>query len=111
MQVKAIYNKGKLEFSKSIRLTHKRFPVQVILPDEVIETKINSAAATSFFPAKPLGCYGDGGAVLTDDDDELAEHVRSIRVHGKGTDKYDNIRIGLNARLHTLQAARPAGKT
>lgn len=62
------------------------------------------AAATSFFPAKPLGCYGDGGAVLTDDN-ELAELVRSIRVHGKGTDKYNNIRIGLNARLHTLQAA------
>ena len=61
-------------------------------------------AATSFFPAKPLGCYGDGGAILTDDD-ELASLSRSIRVHGKGIDKYDNIRIGLNARLHTLQAA------
>lgn len=61
-------------------------------------------AATSFFPAKPLGCYGDGGAILTDDD-RLADLSRSIRVHGKGTDKYDNIRIGLNARLHTLQAA------
>jgi len=61
-------------------------------------------AATSFFPAKPLGCYGDGGAILTDDDG-LADLSRSIRVHGKGTDKYDNIRIGLNARLHTLQAA------
>ncbi|MCD6305217.1 MAG: DegT/DnrJ/EryC1/StrS family aminotransferase [Deltaproteobacteria bacterium] len=59
---------------------------------------------TSFFPAKPLGCYGDGGAVFTDDDD-LAEKMRSIRVHGKGSDKYDNIRIGLNARLDTLQAA------
>jgi len=59
---------------------------------------------TSFFPAKPLGCYGDGGAVFTDND-ENAEIVRSIRVHGKGVDKYDNIRIGLNARLHTLQAA------
>lgn len=62
------------------------------------------AAATSFFPAKPLGCYGDGGAILTDDD-TLADLTHSIRVHGKGTDKYDNIRIGLNARLHTLQAA------
>lgn len=61
-------------------------------------------AATSFFPAKPLGCYGDGGAIFTDDD-ALADVSRSIRVHGKGTDKYDNIRIGLNARLHTLQAA------
>jgi dTDP-4-amino-4,6-dideoxygalactose transaminase len=62
------------------------------------------AAATSFFPAKPLGCYGDGGAVFTDDDD-LAERLRSIRIHGKGGDKYDNVRIGLNARLDTLQAA------
>ncbi|MBW1614218.1 MAG: aminotransferase class I/II-fold pyridoxal phosphate-dependent enzyme [Deltaproteobacteria bacterium] len=59
---------------------------------------------TSFFPAKPLGCYGDGGAVFTDDDD-LAEKMRSIRVHGKGSDKYDNIRIGMNARMDTLQAA------
>ena len=59
---------------------------------------------TSFFPAKPLGCYGDGGSVFTDDD-KLADMVRSIRVHGKGTDKYDNIRIGVNARLHTMQAA------
>jgi len=58
----------------------------------------------SFFPAKPLGCYGDGGAVITDDD-ELAEKVRSIRVHGKGIDKYDNVRLGLNARLDTIQAA------
>ncbi len=59
---------------------------------------------TSFFPAKPLGCYGDGGAVFTDDDD-LADLVRSIRVHGKGTDKYDNVRVGQNCRLDTLQAA------
>ncbi len=59
---------------------------------------------TSFFPAKPLGCYGDGGAVFTDDD-ELAEKMRSFRVHGKGTDKYNNVRIGLNARLDTMQAA------
>ena len=62
------------------------------------------AAATSFFPAKPLGCYGDGGAVFTDDDD-LAALLRSIRVHGKGSDKYDNVRLGLNGRLDTLQAA------
>lgn len=62
------------------------------------------AAATSFFPAKPLGCYGDGGAVFTDDP-RLAETLRSIRVHGKGKDKYDNIRIGINGRLDTLQAA------
>ncbi len=59
---------------------------------------------TSFFPAKPLGCYGDGGAVFTDDA-ELASTMRSLRVHGQGTDKYDNVRIGLNARLDTLQAA------
>lgn len=62
------------------------------------------AAATSFFPAKPLGCYGDGGAIFTDDD-ELADLCRSIRVHGKGSHKYDNARIGLNGRLDTLQAA------
>lgn len=62
------------------------------------------AATTSFFPAKPLGCYGDGGAVFTNDD-ELASVLKSIRVHGQGSDKYDNVRIGLNARLDTLQAA------
>jgi dTDP-4-amino-4,6-dideoxygalactose transaminase len=65
---------------------------------------LSEVAATSFFPAKPLGCYGDGGAVFTDDDD-LAEVIRSIRVHGQGTDKYENVRIGLNGRLDTLQAA------
>ena len=59
---------------------------------------------TSFFPAKPLGCYGDGGAVFTEDA-HLAEKLQSIRVHGKGSDKYDNIRVGLNARLDTFQAA------
>lgn len=63
-----------------------------------------NASATSFFPAKPLGCYGDGGAVFTDDP-ALAELLRSLRVHGHGADKYDNIRIGLNARLDTVQAA------
>jgi len=62
------------------------------------------AAGTSFFPLKPLGCYGDGGAMFTNDD-ELAERLRSIRVHGHGADKYDNIRLGLNSRLDTLQAA------
>jgi UDP-2-acetamido-2-deoxy-ribo-hexuluronate aminotransferase len=61
-------------------------------------------AATSFFPAKPLGCYGDGGMVFTDSD-TLADLMRSLVVHGKGTDKYDNLRIGLNGRLDTLQAA------
>ena len=62
------------------------------------------AAATSFFPAKPLGCYGDGGAVFTDDDD-LATTLTSIRNHGQGTDRYDNVRLGINGRLDTLQAA------
>lgn len=62
------------------------------------------AATTSFFPAKPLGCYGDGGAIFTNDQ-ELASLLKSIRVHGQGSDKYDNVRIGLNARLDTLQAA------
>lgn len=61
-------------------------------------------ACTSFFPAKPLGCYGDGGMCLTDDD-HLAEVLRSIRVHGKGTHKYDNARVGINGRLDTMQAA------
>ena len=62
------------------------------------------AAATSFFPAKPLGCYGDGGAVFTNDD-ETAALIRSLAVHGKGTHKYDNVRIGVNSRLDTVQAA------
>jgi dTDP-4-amino-4,6-dideoxygalactose transaminase len=62
------------------------------------------AAATSFFPAKPLGCYGDGGACFTNDD-ALAEMFRSIRMHGQGTDRYEHARIGLNSRLDTIQAA------
>ncbi|MDD3444731.1 MAG: DegT/DnrJ/EryC1/StrS family aminotransferase [Zavarzinia sp.] len=62
------------------------------------------ATSTSFFPAKPLGCYGDGGAVFTDDDD-LIEVLRSLRVHGQGLDKYENVRIGINGRLDTIQAA------
>lgn len=61
-------------------------------------------AATSFFPAKPLGCYGDGGAIFTDDD-LLADKLGSIRIHGKGSDKYNNVRIGINGRLDTIQAA------
>ncbi len=61
-------------------------------------------ATTSFFPAKPLGCYGDGGAVFTNND-KYAELLKSYRVHGKGKDKYDNIRIGMNSRLDTIQAA------
>ena len=59
---------------------------------------------TSFFPAKPLGCYGDGGAIFTDDK-ALAAVLRSLRVHGQGSDKYDNVRIGVNGRLDTIQAA------
>jgi dTDP-4-amino-4,6-dideoxygalactose transaminase len=62
------------------------------------------ATATSFFPAKPLGCYGDGGAVFTDDGD-LAAVLRSLRVHGQGANRYDNVRIGMNGRMDTLQAA------
>lgn len=62
------------------------------------------ATATSFFPAKPLGCFGDGGAIFTDDAD-LAERLRSVRVHGQGTEKYDNVRLGLTGRLDTMQAA------
>ena len=61
-------------------------------------------STTSFFPAKPLGCYGDGGAIFTNDDDVDA-YLRSIRVHGKGSFKYDNVRIGWNSRLDTIQAA------
>lgn len=62
------------------------------------------AATTSFFPAKPLGCYGDGGAIFTNDDN-LAALLTSLKVHGKGEDKYDNVRIGVNSRLDTIQAA------
>jgi len=62
------------------------------------------ATATSFFPAKPLGCYGDGGAVMTDDD-SVGDALRSLRVHGQGSDKYDNVSIGLASRLDTIQAA------
>jgi dTDP-4-amino-4,6-dideoxygalactose transaminase len=65
---------------------------------------IAPATATSFFPAKPLGCYGDGGAVLTDDAG-LVELLKSLRVHGQGSDRYDNVRVGLTSRLDTIQAA------
>jgi len=61
-------------------------------------------SATSFYPAKPLGCYGDGGAIFTNDN-KISELCKSIRVHGQGIDKYDNVRIGLNSRLDTIQAA------
>lgn len=65
---------------------------------------IGVASTTSFFPAKPLGCYGDGGAVVTADND-LYETMKSLRLHGQGKDKYNNARIGINARLDTMQAA------
>jgi len=65
---------------------------------------MGDAAATSFFPAKPLGCYGDGGAVFCNDNG-MMEKLRSIRVHGQGSDKYNNVRIGINGRLDTMQAA------
>ena len=65
---------------------------------------IGLATATSFFPAKPLGCYGDGGAVFTDDD-TLADVLRSLRIHGQSADKYDNTRVGMNGRMDTIQAA------
>lgn len=61
-------------------------------------------ATTSFFPAKPLGCYGDGGAVFTDNE-EWAKKLDSLRIHGKGKEKYDNVRVGVNSRLDTIQAA------
>ena len=68
------------------------------------EGSFGDIAATSFFPAKPLGCYGDGGAVFTNQD-EWAALLKSYRVHGKGSDKYDNVRVGINSRLDTIQAA------
>lgn len=65
---------------------------------------MGDATTTSFFPAKPLGCYGDGGAVFTNSDED-ADVINSLRLHGKGSQKYDNVRIGLNSRLDTIQAA------
>lgn len=65
---------------------------------------MGDATTTSFFPAKPLGCYGDGGAIFTQNDSD-ADLINSIRLHGKGVEKYDNVRVGLNSRLDTLQAA------
>ncbi|KQT86320.1 DegT/DnrJ/EryC1/StrS aminotransferase family protein [Aurantimonas sp. Leaf443] len=72
--------------------------------DGAMSSKWADVVATSFFPAKPLGCYGDGGSVQTNDG-ELAAVMASIRIHGQGTDKYDNVRIGMNGRMDTLQAA------
>tara|TARA_B110000003_G_scaffold177264_1_gene176696 strand:+ start:3479 stop:4609 length:1131 start_codon:yes stop_codon:yes gene_type:complete len=65
---------------------------------------MGDATTTSFFPAKPLGCYGDGGAIFSSNDED-AETINSLRLHGKGSQKYDNVRIGMNSRLDTLQAA------
>lgn len=65
---------------------------------------MGDATTTSFFPAKPLGCYGDGGAIFTSCDED-AEIISSLRLHGKGSQKYDNVHIGMNSRLDTLQAA------
>lgn len=67
-------------------------------------TSFGDVGATSFFPAKPLGCYGDGGALFTNDD-TLADLLKSIRSHGRGVNKYNNVRLGLNGRFDTLQAA------
>lgn len=72
--------------------------------DEKKACSFGDAATTSFFPAKPLGCYGDGGAIFTNDDN-LAKLLNSYKVHGKGDNKYDNVRIGVNSRLDTIQAA------
>ena len=71
--------------------------------DKLNVGKFSDITTTSFFPAKPLGCYGDGGAIFTDSS-EYNKIIRSLAVHGKGTDKYDNIRIGMNSRLDTIQA-------
>lgn len=71
---------------------------------EGIACSLGDISTTSFFPAKPLGCYGDGGAVFTNND-EWADIIRSLRIHGKGRNKYDNVRIGMNSRLDTVQAA------
>lgn len=72
--------------------------------NEKWDGSFGDVSATSFFPAKPLGCYGDGGAIFTDND-QLYELMKSIRVHGQGTDRYDNVRMGVNGRLDTIQAA------
>lgn len=94
----------------SIASTHKLFVVQDACQSYGASYKGKPTgsqadiAATSFFPAKPLGCYGDGGAAFTDDD-ALAEKMHSLKVHGMGTHRYSNVRVGLNARLDTLQAA------
>ena len=69
-----------------------------------VSGNLGDIGCTSFYPAKPLGCYGDGGAVFTNDDD-IADILKSIRVHGSGEDKYNNVRLGINGRMDTIQAA------
>ncbi len=97
---------------KEIQEIAEQFELKVIEDSaQGLGGKINNKMAgsfgdmgtTSFFPAKPLGCYGDGGAIFTDND-EIAEKLKSIRVHGQGANKYENIRIGINGRLDTIQA-------
>ena len=104
-----ILEDGAQGFGGSIR----RFPVKPGMTEDVMAgpdrpshraCSFGDIASTSFFPAKPVGCYGDGGAVFTDND-EWAALIESYRVHGKGQFKYDNVRIGLNSRLDTVQAA------
>ncbi|MEN1760778.1 DegT/DnrJ/EryC1/StrS family aminotransferase [Anoxynatronum sibiricum] len=98
---------------EAIRIIAKEYALKVLedgaqgFGGRIGEKKAGSfgdAATTSFFPAKPLGCYGDGGAIFTKDD-KLSQQLHSLKVHGKGDDKYDNVRIGVNSRLDTLQAA------
>ncbi len=94
----------KLAVSESIKLISDAAQSIGGMRDNKSVGALAPITTTSFFPAKPLGCYGDGGAVLTDDV-EMAEKLRSLRVHGKGKDKYHSERVGMNSRLDTLQAA------
>ena len=96
-------HRGGCQGQGSVRARRRRAGVRRDLQGQGLGT-LAPATATSFFPAKPLGCYGDGGAVLTDDP-ALVETLKSLRVHGQGTDKYDNVRIGMTSRLDTIQAA------
>jgi dTDP-4-amino-4,6-dideoxygalactose transaminase len=95
---------------RAIAAEHSLFVIQDAAQSFGAEYRGRKACAhadvgcTSFFPAKPLGAYGDGGMCFTDSAD-LAERMRSIRIHGQGSDKYENVRIGINGRLDTLQAA------
>ncbi len=99
-----ILEDGAQGFGGSIKCHSERNTCHSERSEESKACSFGDIATTSFFPAKPLGCYGDGGAVFTDND-EWAALIASYRVHGKGSDKYDNVRIGLNSRLDTIQAA------